>query len=296
MFLSGELPLGDYLYLANMDQIDTATASGGVVTTTANAFTCGEEVLLMIGTFNADDDGTDPIKSLMYHAVVQGANDRSDQTVSLGLGTFYYWAFPDQTDLSMTLLAGDSYATYANGTNLDWSEDPTVDYHLRITFADEDYGLFSYYQPNQNRWWNWYVTIDVNERACSTTSAMRITVEDYGVTGIDVQSDGLTVAIQLTSGRIFDSNEKPTGVISYDLDAEGPALTGAGPNHWVHILMDCTSMTPGGSQDNDSEFDLIFDLGTDYDLVNMLSDGQIRTDATDQNYHINGAATYTVVT
>jgi hypothetical protein len=290
-FLNGDYSLKTFLHLSAMEVIGTATASSGVVTTTSNAFTCGQTYLMMIGTYNAAEDGNDPLKSIFYHAIVQGANDPSDSTVSFGLGTFYYWASPDEDDLTVTGY-DENYGAYSKGTTFDWSDDTdnVVGIKLKLTFGDEDYGLFSYYQPAENRWWNWYIAIDIVEDNCTTSEAMDITCDGYSV-GQEDLSDGVAAYVLLTSGKIFTSNDKPNA-ISYDLDSEVDPLTPA--NWWFSLKFDLKSCTSVGA-DNARQFEIAFDFGTDYNTASLLADGQIRDDATDNNYHVSGASTYYVI-
>ncbi|MCK5157803.1 MAG: hypothetical protein KAR08_01490 [Candidatus Heimdallarchaeota archaeon] len=297
MFKANELTLDEFLIDSALIPVESGTAASKVCTTTGNVMNGGQEYLLMIGTFNAAEDGSSPLKATFYKAVVQGANgDTKPSTVNLGAGIFYYFSYPDEDDFTITMLTGSYGAIGA--TTLDWSDetDNKFDLALEMVFANGEMGLQSYYDYANERWYNWYVCINFNQHNATGVSTLAAMIPECPAYGGNFANngDGLSWYIPISSPIIHTSNAYPN-VIGYQTDGAGNIMVGFEATQHILLSIDLASVAKVGTVDNSQEFRFDIDFGTAYSLTGMLASGTLPDDATANNYHTSGAATYYIV-
>jgi len=164
-----------------------------------------------------------------------------------------------------------------------------------------DSGLASYFDHANERWYHWFVAIQLDE--CNATGTQTV---DLGImevdsttgvvsteTGVRGSGDGLYLVIQISESKIWVDNNKP-GFMAYDDDSGGSIITGREAQHEIYFTIDTTSMALIGTVDNSDEFSIDVDWGTWYD-IGSLRDGTIPSSSTLNNFHVTGAATYMVV-
>ena len=307
-FLDNEINMEEYFALAGWTLVESGTAAAGVCTSTLNLLNSEQVYMLRLGAYDADASGASPLKSQLFQAVVQGSNDATVTTVNLGTGLFTYFCHPDvdAPDLTITLL-DEAYAA-TTATSEDWSDetDNIFDWNLRVTFGDVEIALTSYWDHALGRWYNWYIVMgftESNTTGCDTVEAIQVSSSTHAgigrvLPGAAAGGGGdYNFVMQLTTPHIFTSNDYSHIKYSYETDAASQIIPGHEANFLIQVRANLGSMSSVGVTDNDIEFTCLFDLGTEADIDALLSRGFILADAADgEPYHIDGAATITIVT
>ena len=210
--------------------------------------------------------------------------------------------------MSITTL-DEAYAA-TSGTSEDLSDQVALNggtfiWNLRVTFADDEIALMSYWDHAQDRWYNWYVVMgftESNSTGLDTIEALDVTSPTLPYSsrilpGAAAGGGGdYNFVMQLTSPHIFSSNAHSHIQYSYETNAASHDILGHTANHLILVYADMSSLSSIGVTDNDVEFTCLIDLGTEADLNALLSRGFILADATTgEPYHIDGAATLTIV-
>jgi hypothetical protein len=289
LFIQNKITLGDALYMSSMTQIEAFTAVGGKITMTTNQLRSKQIVTVRIGTINPDETGANPLRSQFMRMIVQGQNgDTHPGTVNLGTGIAYYWHSPDEDELTIDLQTQLHAAVGA--TDLDISDDANTIFDLEavITFGDDECNFISYYDEVNNRWWNWYVLINITEVNAATVEAIVPSASGYSL-DYTVTSTKLTAIIQLTSPKVFTDNTPPT-TLGYNIDQRSVVIPGQESIHYVKFFVNLQACTPSGGGDNTNEYALTLSLGTLYNEGAALIANALPGDI-DNNYNVAGAAT-----
>lgn len=298
LFTSNYLDFEQWISVKGLTFQEQLTASSGTATSSTDYYDSEEVLTLVIGTHNAAEDGDNPLKAQMCQAVVQG-EDTGDKPAALSVGTSVidYFPSPDEDDLAIEIVDED-LADYAEATSFDWSDesDDEFEMNFNIDFTDSEFGLYSYYDYTEARWWNWYVAGYVEEDNCTTIEAA--TVSSNYVSGYSAASDQLNFYLQLSSPVIWKGpvdSVTETADIGYFLNSAGDTYENYKAAHYITWKLNLESCTSGGSSDNDREGAIVLDLGTGYSTTRILNAGTLLSD-TDNSYNVGGtdAKTYII--
>ena len=301
LFLANEIDLDTYLKIAALTAIESKAAASGVWTSDLSVYNSNYKYLVEIGTYNAAENGDCPLKSQFVHGILQGDNSANQPTggCTFGLGVIKYWNHFDSDDVSIVLETKNK-ESFTGGSVNDWSDDADNKFELafEITMAGSlggwEAGLHSYYEQANNRWWHWYITVDLGELNCTSLASAEFDFNFGHASGFATDTDGAYGYVQISEGHLYTTNDRPNDIANL-YDAAGDNINGYLSTQWFLWNLNIDSLSAGGSSDNDEEISIDIDLGTDYNVAAIVTDGQLRDDGTALNYHISGAAQYKIV-
>jgi hypothetical protein len=300
LFVNNVIDQPTWLELSGLTAIESKAASSGVFTSDLAVYNSKVEYILELGTYNPDETGDDPLRSQFVHGILQGDNsaDQPSGGCRFGMGVVKYWGHVDEDDLTIVLETKNKAAFSGNSVN-DWSDDTDNIFELAFELTwdsdGKECGLHSYYQQAENRWWHWYIAVDLGEKNCTSLVSAEFDFNFGYASGFATDTDGAYGYVQLSTGKLYTDNNRPNSIANL-FDASGDNIDGYLNVQWFLWDLDINSLTSAGGTDNYEEISIDIDLGTDYNVAAILADGQLRDDSTANNTHISGSATYYVVT
>lgn len=274
--------------LAGCEYQETVICSGGTGTTALETYNSKEYVTLVVGTYDAAEDGDNPLKTQIYQAVVQGEDAINKPIVSIGTGYFDYLPSPDEDDLTFDIVDKD-LQDYSQSTSFDWSDDSDniIEMNAKVQFTDPEFGLYSYYDYANKKWFNWYVAGHIEEKNCTTVEAATIHANNEP-SAYQAASNRLNFYIELTSPHVWTNpldDITDAAEYGYFTNTAGDVYSGYDSTFYVPFALDLISCTPGGNPDNYQEMQLFFQLGTGSDTARILNAGSLLADV-DNNYNV----------